>query len=637
MNTQATAAGRPGGRHGARGGYLAALCLATLGIVYGDIGTSPLYALRECFAGTHRVTASPDNVLGVLSLIFWALVVVVTLKYHVYVLRMDNRGEGGILALMALVRPRRGTGAGWYGVLVLIGLFGAALLYGDGIITPAISVLSAVEGLEVATPVFRPVVVPITVAILAGLFFVQRRGTARIGAAFGPVMLVWFSSIALLGLAGIVREPSVLAAVNPVHAARFFADNGVLGFLVLGAVFLCTTGGEALFADLGHFGERPIQIDWFLLVGPSLMINYFGQGALLLRDPSAVHNPFYRLAPAWALLPLVALATAATVIASQAVISGAFSLTRQAVQLGYLPRVRIVHTSAREIGQIYIPAVNWLLALATVALVVACRRSTNLAAAYGVAVTSTMVITTVLAFVVSRQRFRWGLATALAVTAGFLFADLAFFGANIVKVPHGGWLPLVVAAAVFVLMTTWVAGRRILRERLMEGMLPVAAFVQDVEHNPTVRVPGTAVFLSGTSGRTPPSLLHNVKHNKVLHEQVILLTVVTEEQPWVARAERATVEELGQGFWSVNLRFGFMETPDVPAALRELDVPGLAFPPASTSYYLGKETVLATSRPGMAAWREHLFATMSRNAQPATIYFNLPPNRVVELGAQVEI
>ena len=637
MNTQEGADSRPGGRHGAHGRYLAALCLATLGIVYGDIGTSPLYALRECFAGAHPVPPSPANVLGVLSLIFWALVVVVTLKYHVYVLRMDNRGEGGILALMALLRPRGRAGAGWHGALVLIGLFGAALLYGDGIITPAISVLSAVEGLEIATPMFKPVVVPVTVAILVALFLVQRRGTARIGAAFGPVMLVWFSSIAVLGLVSIVREPSVLAAVSPLHAARFFADNGVLGFLVLGAVFLCATGGEALYADMGHFGERPIQIDWFLLVGPSLLLNYFGQGALLLHDPTAVHNPFYRLAPPWALLPLVALATAATVIASQAVISGAFSLTRQAVQLGYLPRVRIVHTSAREIGQIYIPSVNWLLALATVILVLAFQRSTNLAAAYGVAVTSTMVITTLLAFAVSRQRFGWGLAAAVAVTAGFLVADLAFFGANIVKIPQGGWLPLVVAAGVFALMTTWVAGRRILRARLMEGMLPIAAFVQDVERHPPVRVAGTAVFLSGTAGRTPPSLLHNIKHNMVLHEQVVFLTVVTREQPFVTAAERAEAADLGQGFFEVTLRFGYMETPDVPAALGRIDVPGLAFPPAATSYFLGKETVIATARPGMASWREHLFATMSRNAQPATTYFCLPPNRVVELGAQVEI
>jgi len=519
----------------------------------------------------------------------------------------------------------------------MLGLFGAALLYGDGVITPAISVLSAVEGLEVATPVFAPFVVPITVAILTGLFLVQHRGTARIGATFGPVMLVWFFSLAVLGLIGIVGQPSVLAAVNPLYAARFFADNGLLGFLVLGSVFLCATGGEALYADMGHFGERPIQIDWFLLVGPSLMLNYFGQGALLLHDPSAVESPFYRLAPPWALLPLVALATAATVIASQAVISGAFSLTRQAVQLGYLPRVGIVHTSAREIGQIYIPSVNWLLAVATLALVLMFRRSTNLAAAYGVAVTSTMVITTVLAYRVSRQRMGWGIASAAMVTAGFLIADLSFFGANIVKVPQGGWLPLVVAAAVFVVMTTWVAGRRMLHERLMERMLPIGMFVEDIKRHPPVRVPGTAVFLSGTAGRTPPSLLHNIKHNKVLHERVVLLTVLTEERPVVVEAERTELADLGGGFFVVTLRFGYMETPDVPATLGRIDVPGLSFAPMSTSYFLGRETVLATSKPGLASWREHLFATLARNAQSATAYFGLTPNRVVELGAQVEI
>ncbi len=616
--------------------YLAGLCVATLGVVYGDIGTSPLYALRECFAGAHHVPVSGDNVLGVLSLIFWALVVVVTLKYHVYVLLMDHHGEGGILALVAQLRPGRAT-AHRLPLLVLLGLFGAALLYGDGIITPAISVLSAVEGLEVATPVFRPAVVPITVGILIGLFLVQHRGTARIGAAFGPVMLVWFFSIGLLGLVGIVRQPSVMAAVNPLHAVRFFADNGLLGFLVLGSVFLCATGGEALYADMGHFGERPIQIDWFLLVGPSLLLNYFGQGALLLHDPSAVLNPFYRLAPPWGLLPPVAPGAAAPGGASQGVISGAFSLTRQGVQLGYLPRVRIVHTSAREIGQIYIPSVNWLLAAATVALVLAFKRSTNLAAAYGVAVTSTMVITTVLAYQVSRQRFGWGLALAGTVTAGFLFADLSFFGANIVKVPQGGWLPLVVAAAVFVVMTTWVAGRRMLSERLTERMLPVRMFVEDVKRHPPVRVPGTAVFLSGTAGRTPPSLLHNIKHNKVLHERVVFLSVLTEEQPIVSEAERAEAADLGEGFFEVTLRFGYMETPDVPAALGSIRVPGLVFAPMSTSYFLGKETVLATAQPGLASWREHLFATLSRNAQSATAYFGLTPNRVVELGAQVEI
>lgn len=617
--------------------YLAALCLTTLGVVYGDIGTSPLYALRECFAGSHHVPVTGANVLGVLSLIFWSLVVVVTLKYHVYVLKMDNRGEGGILALVALLRPGRGGAGARLPLMVLLGLFGAALLYGDGIITPAISVLSAVEGLEVATPVLSAYVVPVTVAILIALFLVQKHGTARVGTAFGPVMLVWFGSIGALGLAGVIREPGVLAAVNPLHAVRFFGEHGALGLLVLGSVFLVATGGEALYADMGHFGERPIQIDWFLLVGPALLLSYFGQGALLLGDPAAVENPFYRLAPAWALFPLVGLATAATVIASQAVISGAFSLTRQAVQLGYLPRVGIVHTSAREIGQIYIPSVNWLLAAATIALVMAFRRSTHLAAAYGVAVTSTMVITTVLAYRVSRHRLGWSAPAAIAVTAGFLFVDLAFFGANVVKVLQGGWLPLAVAGAVFAVMTTWVAGRRMLRERLTERMLPIASFVEDVARHPEMRVPGTAVFLSGAAGRTPPSLLHNVKHNRVLHERVVLLTVLTEEEPFVTEEERATVADLGHGFFTVTLRFGYMETPDVPGALQGIRVPGLTFGPATTSYFLGRETVLANGRPGPARCRARLFAALARNAQPATAYFNLTPNRVVELGSQVEI
>ncbi|MGE5236736.1 MAG: potassium transporter Kup [Acidobacteriota bacterium] len=623
--------------HAVKGARLAALSLTALGVVYGDIGTSPLYALRECFLGEHPEPVTHANVLGILSLIFWALVIVVTLKYHVYVLKMDNKGEGGILALMSLLRPRRDPARGWRLAMVMLGIFGAALLYGDGMITPAISVLSAVEGLEVATPFFVPYVVPITAVILFLLFLVQRRGTASIGAVFGPIMVVWFGTIGFLGLVSVVHTPSVLAAVNPLHAVHFFVHYGVRGYLVLGAVLLVATGGEALYADLGHFGEKPIQIDWFSFVAPSLMLNYFGQGALLLREPSAVQNPFYRLAPAWGLYPLVILATVATVIASQAVISGAFSLTRQAVQLGYFPRMDIVHTSAVEIGQIYIPGVNWVLMLSTIALVFGFQRSTNMAAAYGVAVTSTMVITTFLAYQVARERFHWKVITALGVTAVFLTADLAFFGANIVKVPHGGWFPLLVAGIVFVLMTTWLRGRKILSERMMEGMLSMDLFLQDVGEHPPQRVPGTAVFLSGTLHRTPPALLHNLKHNKVLHRRVVLLTVVTEEQPRVGKDERIEVKELGEGFFRVVLRYGFMETSDVPKALKRIKFKGLEFPPAETTYFLGKETILATSRPGMAIWRERLFALMSRNARAATAFFNLPPNRVVELGSQVEI
>jgi KUP system potassium uptake protein len=618
------------------------LCLGALGVVYGDIGTSPLYAVRECFFGDHPAPVSHENVLGILSLIFWSLVIVVAMKYHVYVLRMDNRGEGGILALMALVRPQQRSAAGPERprrglVFMTLGLFGAALLYGDGMITPAISVLSAIEGLEVATPAFTHLVVPITIVILIVLFAFQRRGTAGVGAVFGPIMLIWFFTLAVLGVRGIAHYPGVLAAINPVHAVRFFALNGVAGYLVLGAVFLVVTGGEALYADLGHFGEPPIQIDWFFLVGPSLLLNYFGQGALVLTRPETVHNPFYQLVPPWGLFPLVVLSTMATVIASQAIISGAFSLTRQSVQLGYLPRVEIVHTSPSEIGQIYIPVVNWTLMAATIGLVLAFGRSTNLAAAYGVAVTTTMVITTLLAFVATRRVYHWRLLAAVAVTAVFLLADLAFFGANMAKVPHGGWFPLVVAAVIFTVMTTWMRGRQILRARLEEGLARVDVLLGDVAANPPARVRGTAVFLSGTPHHVPPTLMHNLKHNKVLHECIVFLTVVTEEIPRVAEGDRCRVQELGQGFYRVLLRYGFMDEVNVPAALANVKAPGLAFPPPETTYFLGKETVLATGRPGMARWRERLFAAMTRNARDATSFFALPPNRVVELGSRVEM
>jgi KUP system potassium uptake protein len=618
-----------------RGKYLALMSLGALGIVYGDIGTSPLYAVRECLNPPHGVPALRENVFGVLSLIFWSLIVVVTLKYHVYVLRLDNRGEGGILALMGLIRLDRQKRAAMRWMLGALGVFGAALLYGDGIITPAISVLSAIEGLSVATPFFDRFVVPITIAILLGLFLFQRHGTGRVGAVFGPVMLVWFSTLALLGISWIVREPAVLAAVNPAHAVRFFTHNGFHGFLVLGLVFLVATGGEALYADLGHFGERPIQVDWFFMVGPSLLLNYFGQGALVLRNPAAVDNPFYRLAPASLLYPLVILSTAATIIASQAVISGAFSLTRQAVQLGYLPRLQIDHTSSKEIGQIYISSVNWALAAATIALVIGFRSSSNLAAAYGVAVTTTMVITTGLAYFVSRDR--WGKPLALAVTIGFLFADLAFFSANMVKVAHGGWFPLLVAIAVFTVMTTWRTGRRILQDRIREGALSDELFLNDVLRRKPPRVAGTAVFMDRTVEGIPLALLHNLKHNKVLHEKVILLTVQTNEIPYVPDEEEMEFRELGQGLYRVILRYGFMESPDVPEALRRLDHPDLHFDESTTTFFLGRETLLATKRPGMAIWRERMFSWMTRNAQGAPLYFRLPPNRVVELGAQIEL
>jgi KUP system potassium uptake protein len=613
------------------------MSLGALGIVYGDIGTSPLYSLRECFHGVHGVPPTHANVLGVLSLVFWALIVVVTLKYHVYVLRMDNRGEGGILALMGLVHKESGKQTGFRRLIVPLGLFGAALLYGDGIITPAISVLSAVEGLEVATPAFTKFVVPITIVILIGLFLFQKHGTGRIGSVFGPVMLLWFGSLAVLGISGILRDPSVLAAVNPAHAFHFFARNGFHGFLVLGAVFLVATGGEALYADMGHFGERPIQVDWFGFVGPSLILNYFGQGALLIHNPEATSNPFYRLAPGWALYPLLVLATAATVIASQAIISGAFSLTRQAIQLGYLPRMRIDHTSAREIGQIYVPGVNWALMFACIALVLGFGSSSRLASAYGVAVTTTMVITTILAYFAARHVLGWNIAAAVAVTAAFLFADLAFFGANMVKVVHGGWFPLAVALAVFTLMATWRRGRQILFDRIQEVGMSDGDFLKSIARHLPPRVSGTAVFMDRTIDEIPLPLLHNLKHNKVLHEKVVLLTIVTEEVPYVSDEEQAEVRELGAGLYRLVARYGFMETPEVPALLTNVEIPGVSFDPASTTFFLGRETLLATSRPGMAIWRERLFSWMVRNAEGAALYFRLPPNRVVELGAQIEL
>ncbi|MGE5233098.1 MAG: potassium transporter Kup [Acidobacteriota bacterium] len=617
---------------------LALLALSALGVVYGDIGTSPLYALRECFHGAHAVLPTRENVFGVLSLVVWSLIIIVTLKYHVYVIRFDNEGEGGILALMALVRtdPQRKKKRSW--TLLALGLFGAALLYGDGIITPAISVLSAVEGLEVATAVFKPYVVAITLVILIVLFLFQRRGTGGVGAVFGPVMTLWFMTLAVLGVLGITHDPTVLFAVNPLYAVRFFLANGLHGFLVLGAVFLVATGGEALYADLGHFGERPIQIDWFGMVAPALLLNYFGQGALLIRHPEATVNPFYRLAPSWALYPLVALATAATVIASQAIISGAFSLTRQAVQLGYLPRVNIVHTSSGEIGQIYIPTVNWLLMVATIGLVLGFRASTNLASAYGIAVTTTMVITTVLAYFVSRQR-GWPTWLAALVTAGFLAVDTAFFGANIVKVLQGGWVPLLVAAFIYLLMTTWKRGRQILGDRLAQNVLPVEPFLADVARRKPARVAGTALFLNSDRGGTPIALLHNLKHNRVLHEKNVFLTVITEEVPHVPEENRLEILPLAPelGFWRAVVRYGFFQDPDVPTALMQAKEKGLDLDPWMATYFLSRNSLLASDKPGMARWRENLFIFMSRNASRPTQFFRLPPNRVVELGMQVEI
>ncbi len=633
------------------GRALATLALGAIGVVYGDIGTSPLYALKECFWGPQSFPVTEANVLGILSLVVWALNFVVTFKYLAMVMRADNRGEGGILALLALARPS-GTPTGVRRLLVAAGLFGSALLYGDGIITPANSVLGAVEGLRVATPALGHLVVPAAFLIILALFAFQRRGTAGVGMVFGPLTSLWFGCIAALGIAGIARQPSVLRALNPWYALDFFLREGVHGFAVLAAIILVVTGGEALYADMGHFGKRPIRLAWFAVVLPSLVLNYFGQGALLLADPTAAQNPFYSLVPAWALYPMVAVATGAAVVASQALISGAFSLTRQAVQLGYCPRVNIVHTSKTEIGQIYIPSVNTILMIACLGLVVGFRSAGNLAATYGVALSGTMTITSILFAVVARKRWGWSAWKVGLVTAVFLSVDLAFVGANLLKIPHGGWFPLVVAAGVFTLMSTWKKGRLRLAELVRENTLPMDLFLGDIRRRAPHRVRGPAVFLTSDASGAPPVLLHHLKHNQVLHEKVMLMSIVTEEIPQVDAAERVQCRELGEGFYQVIAHYGFMETPDVPAVLRALGQQSgngrpVATAPGSTTFYLGRETLIApdgrqrrsapAGSPGrMARWRKRLFIVMSRNAQSATAFFSLPPNRVVELGTQIQ-
>jgi KUP system potassium uptake protein len=621
---------------------LLSLTLTAVGVVYGDIGTSPLYAMRECFFGSHSVPPTHENVLGVLSLIIYALLIVISVKYIAIVMRADNDGEGGILALMALVPPRNGAGTGVLRgagrpVLIGLGIFGASLLYGDGMITPAITVLGAIEGLNVATPLFEPYVVPVAVAILVCVFAIQKYGTHSVGRLFGPVMVVWFVTIGLLGIRWIVQYPAVLEAVEPHHAVLFFREHGMHGFAVLGAVFLVVTGGEALYADMGHFGRRPIRLAWFGLVLPALLLNYFGQGALLLIDEKAAQQPFFLLAPGWALIPLVVLATAAAIIASQALISGAFSLTRQAIQLGYAPRLDIEHTSSREIGQVYVPQVNFALMVTTILIVIGFRTSSALAAAYGIAVTMTMVITVVLLHVVATERWKWPLPAALLVSGVFLAIDLAFFGANLLKVTHGGWLPLVIGTFIFTLLTTWKRGREILAERLTARAIPLEAFMASINGNPPVRVPGTAVFMSGQPRGAPPALSHNLLHNKVLHDRVVILTVRTEPTPHVPAERQVTLKALGTGVFNVVVTYGFMQDPDVPDALRLARAAGLEIDDNDITYFLGRETIIVTSRPGMAMWREQLFVLMARNAVRATAFFRLPPERVVELGVQVEM
>ncbi|MDB4878660.1 MAG: Low affinity potassium transport system protein kup [Gemmatimonadetes bacterium] len=605
--------------------------------MYGDIGTSPIYALREALHGTHGVPASPSNVLGLLSLILWALILVISIKYLVFVMRADNGGEGGMIALTALVTPTNASRRPGRRTLVLIGLFGASLLYGDGMITPAISVLSAVEGLQVLTPVFVPYVVPITVAILIGLFAVQSRGTARIGSIFGPVMLLWFATLAVLGVSQLVQQPAVLGAINPAHAIRFFAENGWHGYTVLGAVFLAVTGGEALYADMGHFGILPIRLTWFGFVLPALVLNYFGQGALVLTDPATAEHPFFLMAPEWARIPLVALTALATVIASQAVISGAFSLTRQAVQLGYLPRVDIEHTSETHIGQIYIPGLNWILMVACIGLVLGFRSSSNLAAAYGVAVTTDMVFTAILFCVVARSRWHWRLPLVLALGTAFLTVDLAFWGASLLKIPSGGWFPIVIAAVVFTIMTTWYTGRAILAARIGERSTSMATFLVAIDAAPPQRVPGTAVYLARDPDVAPHSLVQNLKHNKILHDRVVLLALLGTGSARASETEQVEVTELAPSIFRVIARHGFVEDPEVPPVLEKLAALGLTIDPDDTTFFLGRETLIATDRPGMALWRERLFAILARNARRATKFFRLPSERVVELGAEIEL
>ncbi|MFP5353876.1 MAG: potassium transporter Kup [Gemmatimonadota bacterium] len=620
------------------GKRLALLTLTALGVVYGDIGTSPLYAVKEAFKPEYGLTPSQPNVFGLLSLIVWSLILVVSVKYVAFILRADNRGEGGVFALLALILQQPDDGARRMRriSLIMLGLFGGAFLYGDGVITPAISVLGAVEGLEVISPQFAHFVVPLAFVIIATLFYFQYHGTARVGGTFGWIMLAWFISIALLGVRSIAVNPSVVAAANPWYAISFFLAHPMRSFIVLGAVVLVVTGGEALYADMGHFGQGAVRIGWFSIVAPALLLNYFGQGALIIAEPAAVEHPFFHMAPEWALYPLVALATCATVIASQAVISGAFSLTRQAVQLGYLPRLEIVHTSKHEAGQIYIPEVNAALAVGTLLLVAGFRSSTALGAAYGVAVTGTMAITNILFYAVARRQWNWSALKAGSFIAFFLLIDLAFFASNLLKIPHGGWVPLAIAAVVFILMTTWKRGRLLLRIKLLDRTLPITSFVESLEHGGPVRVPGTAIFMTSESEGTPVVLLHHLKHNKVLHEKVILLSILSRQVPEVPSSERITVEPLQQGLYRVKAHYGFMETPNVEDIRARLGEAGIKTKRMDTTYYLGREDLICANAVGMARWRKKLFSVMARNARSATQYFGIPANRVVELGTQIE-
>ena len=615
----------------------AALALAALGVVYGDIGTSPLYAVKEVFNPSHGIPFSTANVVGGVSAIFWALMIVVSVKYVILIMRADNKGEGGIMALLALASASVKDHAKWGVPLAVVGVFGAALFYGDGVITPAISVLSAIEGLEIATPVLKPYVVPLTIVVLIALFAFQRTGTAAVGALFGPVMIVWFATLALIGVVNILRTPEILGALDPLHAFSFLNQHGFASFVVLGAVFLAVTGAEALYADMGHFGKRAIRAAWFSWVFPALALNYLGQGALLIGNPAAIENPFYLMFPNWALYPMVGLATAATVIASQAVISGAYSLTKQATQLGFLPRTNIVQTSSMEIGQIYIPSINWTLLIAIIAAVIGFGSSTNLASAYGLAVSGTMLITTFLTFFVLRYAWHYNLLLCIGSTIFFFVIDAAFFSANLIKLVEGGWFPLTMGALIFTLMVTWRRGREILYGRLRSSAIALGPFLDSLFQDPPHRVPGTAIFLVGDPNAVPHAFLHNLAHNKVIHERIVFLTVVFKDIPWVPLNERVMVEPLGHDCYRIKLYFGFMNSPDVPQALEKCRDYGLEFHMLETSFFVSRETVIPTAGEEMAMWRERLFVTMARNAGSIVEYFSIPSNRVIELGTQVEI
>ncbi|MGV3629173.1 MAG: potassium transporter Kup [Betaproteobacteria bacterium] len=616
----------------------AALTLAALGIVYGDIGTSPLYAVKETFAPGHGIPLTTETITGGISAIFWALMLVVSLKYVVLIMRAHNKGEGGIMALLALASSACKNNPRQYAAILFAGLAGAALFYGDAVLTPAISVLSAVEGLEIGTSAFKHYVLPIAIAVLITLFSFQRYGTARVGALFGPIVILWFLALGAAGIHGILQAPAILQALNPAHGFVFVTQHGIASFIVLGAVLLAFTGAEALYADMGHFGKQAIRIAWFSLVFPALALNYLGQGALLIINPAAISNPFYLLYPQWALYPMVALATAATVIASQATISGAYSLTRQAIQLGYLPRMSVLQTSAKEMGQIYMPAVNWILLVVVLAAVVGFGNSSSLASAYGVAVTGTMLVTTFLTFFVIRYVWGYNLALCIAATGFFILLDLAFFSSSLLKISSGGWFPLVLGAMMLVVMLTWHRGRRILAERLQTSAIPVQEFLASLFKYPPHRVPGTAVFMVANPDAVPHALLHNLSHNKVLHERVVILTVTIADTPWVPFNERVSVESLGNGCWRIRMRFGFKNPVDVPQALALCCEHGLAFEMMETSFFLSRETLIPViGEGGMALWRERLFAAMARNASSVVEYFHLPANRVIELGTRIEI